>query len=281
MIARSFQAMGTTVEAWCRSVDDLAGLRSWFEEVESRFSRFRPDSELSRLNDNPASAVTVSEAMAELLREGDRARSITAGLVDIGVGAAVEGWGYSSTFEKVTDCDEAPGHFAVPGWRIDGPRFERAPGTRIDLGGIAKGWTCDRAVESGLASVVSAGGDMRSADPDTIASVLDDRGNVAARVRLGRGALATSSTSRRVWKVDGRAVSHIMDPSTMAPMSGPVLSATVVASTALDAEIGAKAVLLHGVDGLAWAEEQSWVRSAVVVWQDGSVFATVGTELAA
>jgi thiamine biosynthesis lipoprotein ApbE len=67
----------------------------------------------------------------------------------------------------------------------------------------------------------------------------------------------------------------------MEPVTTPILSATVVADSAADAEGGAKAVLLHGVDGLAWAEDTGWIESAVVVWHDGSVYATPGTEVAA
>jgi hypothetical protein len=55
----------------------------------------------------------------------------------------------------------------------------------------------------------------------------------------------------------------------------------VVASTAAAAEAGAKTVLILGAAGLAWADAQDWVRAALVVWHDGSVFATSGMELAA
>ena len=102
-----------------------------------------------------------------------------------------------------------------------------------------------------------------------------------ARVHVGRGALATSSTGRRRWRVGDTEVSHLIDPRTMEPVESPVISATVLAETAVDAETGAKTVLLQGVDGLAWAAEQSWIDAALVVWRDGSVFATPGLEVAA
>ena len=53
----------------------------------------------------------------------------------------------------------------------------------------------------------------------------------------------------------------------------PILSATAVAGTAVEAEAAAKSVLLHGADGLAWAEASPWGHGAVVVWHDGNVFA--------
>jgi thiamine biosynthesis lipoprotein len=81
--------------------------------------------------------------------------------------------------------------------------------------------------------------------------------------------------------VGGREVSHLIDPRTRAPVESPVLSATVLAETAVEAEAGAKAVLLLGEDGLAWADGRDWISGALVVWHDGAVYATTGIELAA
>lgn len=273
--------MGTRVEAWLDEAGDPAELESWFEEVEARCSRFRPDSELCRINDDPHEVVAVSLMMEQILMAADRARRSTGGLVDVGVGSAVIGWGYDRTFEELVGLGEAPGPFLRDTWHIEPGVIRRSPGTRIDLGGIAKGWACDRAVEFGLATVVSAGGDIRSADPATTAMILDPWGELAAHVHVGEGALATSSVSKRRWQVGEVEANHLIDPRTMRPVVGPVLSASAVAGTAVEAEVAAKSVLLSGVDGLAWAESQEWVGSAVVVWHDGSVFATVGTEVAA
>ena len=124
------------------------------------------------------------------------------------------------------------------------------------------------------------GGDIRSDDPGTIVSVVDPWGEIAVRLRLGIGALATSSTTRRRWKAGDREVCHLIDPRTMAPIETPILSASVLVRSALEAEAAAKTVLLRGEDGLAWAAETAWVDAAVVVWHDGSVYATPGIEVA-
>jgi FAD:protein FMN transferase len=115
----------------------------------------------------------------------------------------------------------------------------------------------------------------------TMVSVVDPWDEIAVRLRLGVGALATSSTSRRRWKAGDREVCHLIDPRTMAPIDTPVLSATVLARSALEAEAGAKAVLFRGENGLAWAAETDWIDAAVIVWSDGSVYATPGIEVAA
>lgn len=281
MIYTSFRAMGTEIEAWGDRPDQEAVLRDLFEEVEAVCSRFRPNSELSLINAQSSSTHPLSPLLVEVLEAAEKARTDTDGLVDIGVGAAVADWGYARTFGEVTDLTHGPGANPLPRWEVQGGTLVKSPQTRIDLGGIAKGWTCDRAVDRGLCLVASAGGDMRSIHPETTATVLDPWGNLAARVRVGAGALATSSVGKRRWRVEGREVSHLMDPRSMTPVVTPIVSATVVAATAVEAEAGAKAVLLLGDEGLAWADEQVWISAALAVWHDGSVFATTGLEVAA
>ena len=66
--------------------ESAVGLRNWFGEVESVCSRFRPDSELSRVNRSAPGEVVVSSLFAEVMTAADRLRSLTDGLVDVGVG---------------------------------------------------------------------------------------------------------------------------------------------------------------------------------------------------
>jgi len=278
-----FRAMGTTIDVTAATGGALAETRDLFEAVEATCSRFLPDSELSHINTAPAAEVRLSPTMARVMHAADTARTITHGFVDAGVGAAVRDWGYDTSFEVVDARIDraAPDHTPNPEWSVKGAVLTRSPGTQIDLGGVAKGWTCDLAVDQGTAAVVSAGGDVRSAVPDARVEIVDSWGDIATTLLLGVGALATSSVSRRRWQLQDREVNHLIDPRTMEPCSGPVLQASAVTATALEAEAAAKAILLQGADGLAWADRQPWIRAALVVWHDGSVFATTGLEMAA
>lgn len=278
-----FSAMGTSVDVTAPTDGGIAATRQLFEDVERSCSRFLPESELTRINDDAATRVPVSPNMARVLQVAAHARSITGGLVDAGVGGAVNAWGYDRTFTAVTDRDHdaVTEHVPEPVWSVQGAVLTRSPGTRIDLGGIAKGWTCDIAVERGHATVVSAGGDVRSSDPETTVEIVDPWDETATTIRLGIGALATSSVSRRRWRIGGREANHLIDPRTMRPTSSPVLSATAMTATAAEAEAAAKAILLRGADGLAWADRQPWISGALVVWHDGNVFGTAGLEIAA
>lgn len=260
---------------------DVSGLADAFAEAEAVFSRFDPHSELSAINKCMQPEMTVSPMLADALTAASDLKERTGGLVDPAVGNAVAEWGYDTTIHMVGHRTRPAGRLSLGSWSISANLLRRSPGTRLDLGGIAKGWTADHIVEAGNADVVSAGGDVRSNRRQTVVTVADPWGGVAAEVVLGIGGLATSSTTRRRWKVNDGDAHHILDPRRMAPAVSPVLSATVTADTATEAEAGAKAVLLHGREGLAWAERQDWVRAALVIWHDGSVFATTGWEMAA
>jgi thiamine biosynthesis lipoprotein len=282
MLQQRFPAMGTGVVAVAATAAGLDATRRLFASVEACCSRFRADSDLSRANTDPGEAVRVTPLLAEALQAASLVRRLTGGLVDAAVGRAVQAWGYDRTFSAIRDLADAPASPAgAPEWEIDGATLRRPPGALLDLGGSAKGWAADRAVEAGFAAVVSAGGDVRSADPRTRVEVLGMGGGVAATLHLGTGALATSSTLRRRWRAGGVEASHLIHPRTGAPACSPVVSATAVAATALEAEAGAKAVLLQGEDGLAWADRQPWLLGALVVWHDGSVFATTRKDVAA
>lgn len=275
-----FHAMGTRIEAWTEAGDDGSGLRKWFDEVEAVCSRFRPDSALSTLNALSESRVRLTGILAEVMESAGEIRDLTEGLVDVGAGAAVSGWGYERSYDEALGLAREPQRLNPPQWSYADGWIEKSLDVRFDLGGVAKGWTCDRAVEQGLAVVVSAGGDIRSAHPETTVPIIDPWGDEATKVQLGVGALATSSQTKRRWRVGDREVSHIIDPRTMTPTSSPILSATVVADTALAAEAGAKTVLLLGESGLTWADATPWVRSSLVIWHDGAVYGTSRVEVA-
>lgn len=278
-----FSGMGTAIDVWAPDGPSWYETRDLLEGLEAELSRFRPDSELSRLNADARPEVEVSPLLGDLLTAADTARRRTNGMVDVGVGGLVSDWGYDTTFASVVDQTQPPVAGPATEWHYepDSRLLARGPGTKIDLGGIAKGWAADRAVESGPATVVSVGGDLRSVDPETTVPVGDGLGGSVTEIVLGFGGLATSSTLRRSWKVGNKRVSHIIDPRTGAPVDSPIVSATVVADSAVEAEVAAKAVLLKGEQGLAWADGRSWIRAAMVVWTDGSVFATTDLKVAA
>lgn len=245
MVTRTFRAMGTTVEL---RVDALPGpdvdaalgrAVGVFGGIERTCSRFDHTSELSRLN--ASGAARVSPVLAELVRLALDARERTDGLFDPTVHDAVVAAGYDRTFEEIEATEERPPAPVGGGVELDGDRVVLEPGARIDLGGIAKGYAVDNACDV-LAAVgpclVDAGGDIRVRGRWAVA--VED----GPTLELADAAVATSGRDRRAWQAGSIAAHHLIDPRTGRPSITETLRATVVAATAVEAEVLAKAAFL-------------------------------------
>lgn len=242
----------------------FVSVRLLFEQQEQRFSRFRPESLLSRLN---RGEIIEDAWLARAVTMAIDAHQVTGGFFNPMVLPALERAGYDRTFDDV----EAGGTLAsqrVPdpshALRVSALTVELLAG-RVDLGGIVKGWTADLAAES-LASVnpnvfVNAGGDIRclgsdGAGPGWAMDVDAPDGTTAWEGRL-EGAIATSTTLKRHWKTTGGTEAHhLIDPGTGMPSDGPFVQVTVRAQACWLAEVWAKAIIIGGEDVLARAARE-------------------------
>jgi thiamine biosynthesis lipoprotein len=276
------RAMGTTLSIYGPSGSFAAGAAAvveTFREEEQRFSRFRSDSELSRMNARAGSWVAVSEAFGCLLEFSLAQAAATDGAFDPTVLAAVEAAGYDRDFDEVIRSARGALRPPVPCGRwteieVRGRSVRLPSDVGLDLGGVAKGWTVDlavdRALEAGLSWVlVSAGGDLRIGGAAPALSIdvedPDEPTTPILALRLDRGALATSSTAKRAW---GPGLHHVIDPRTGAPAVTDAVQATVWAPTCADAEVAATTALLMGTSAVAAAP-------SVIVAVDGTLHNSV------
>lgn len=241
----------------------LDSVRALFAAWDQRFSRFRSDSELSALNLSAGTSFSASELMIHVVGAALDAARATGGLFDPSVAPRLVALGYDRDFAQLaTHRPES----RLVGWRAGGWReielhraggWIRLPaGTTIDLGGIAKGMAVDAALalltRRGIApACVNAGGDL-----GVVGEVeqgwpigLDEAAD--RTVVLHGGALATSSTVHRRWRVGLIERHHLIDPRTGMPATGSVASASVAATSCRDAEVAAKAALLLGAEEAA------------------------------
>lgn len=242
-------------------------------EIDAAASRFRDDSELSRLNATPGRDVAVSPLLAKAIAAALRGASLTGGAVDPTVGAAVRLAGYDGDFDRVPG--DGPSiqlvEHRIPGWRSI--RFSAALGTvripkgvELDLGATAKALASDLAAEAarlatrGGGVLVSLGGDIAVAGQAPAGGwsiqVAEDS---AAPIREGEetvsiaaGGLATSSITVRRWTRGGAVLHHIIDPNTGLPADGRWRTVTVAAATCVDANIASTAAIVKGEQALAW-----------------------------
>lgn len=266
--SRTFRAMGTQITTVLPGSCSERNLTAAFDRVsrifaneEQRFSRFRGDSELTSVNAASGAWTNVSAGFERLVRFALRQAARTDGLFDPTVLHAMIAAGYDRDYDEVLAGARGALHAPQPCGRWAEievrPGGLRLPaGVGLDLGGVAKGWTADLAVEavvrSGLPwALVSAGGDLRIAgDTAGIEVAIEDpwvATEEVARVCLTGGALASSSTTRRAW---GPGLHHVIDPRTGAPSDAAALQATVWAPTCAEAETLATWAILTGPSAL-------------------------------
>jgi thiamine biosynthesis lipoprotein len=288
-------ALGTTAEVHVTQAAALseacALVTAELERIDRACSRFRPDSDLERVNDGAPRAVAVSELLIEAVEVGLRAVRVSEGYVDPALGTALLLAGYDRDFERLGLPIDAKrmrirAH-RLAGWRtieIDRKRstISIGRGVRLDLGATAKALAADRAVAqvyraTGVGALVNLGGDLAVAGAPPAGgwrvfvtedhrSSLDAPGQL---VEIVGGGLATSSVARRHWLADGEARHHIIDPYTGAPARSCWRTVSVAAATCVDANVASTAALVRGESAVVWLLDAR--LPARLVGNDGAV----------
>ncbi len=273
----SFEAMKSPCEVWletdeasARRLTEWAAHEAW--RVEEKYSRFRPDSVLSRLNANTGQWQALDEETASLLKFADQCWRITDGMIDITVGGFMKYWRFDGkTPPPPRKRLKAQARYV--GWdkvRLEGDRLHLPDGVSLDLGGVGKEYAVD-AIGLALGRELSSGGVMVNFGGDLIAirprsnqspwviGVEDIRNPERAlrTIPLLTGAVATSGSSKR-YAVDrrGKKLGHILNPKTGWPVAHGPASVTVVANTATQCGMLATYAMLKGKNADAFLREQ-------------------------
>jgi thiamine biosynthesis lipoprotein len=267
-------AMGTEFTAYIEEAggaQERACFQSAFEEidrVERTFSRFRPSSEIARINrlagDGPM--VTDPEVFNLLAAAQDVSRK-TGGVFDITVGRLTRAWGFAERAPHLPQAQTLEEAEAATGWRyleLD-PAWRTVqflrPGMELDLGAIAKGYAVDCALgvlrAAGARGVIDAGSSSIAATDEEFAtdwkvSIANpaDGSQALREVRLGGRALSTSGVREQSFVREGWIYSHLIDPTAhgMDPgaVARQVLQATVLAPSSTLADALSTAMFLLG-----------------------------------
>ncbi len=262
------------------------------DRIEAAASRFRSDSEISRLHrESDGSPMPISRDLYDAIEVALRAAAMTDGAVDPTVGTALCRLGYDRDFSELSDGVEGslPPPAPVPGWRSvvldpDAVTVRVPSGTLLDLGATAKAWAADRAADAiaarlGCGVLVSLGGDLavrNAPDGGFTVGVADICGDPDAptAVSIVSGGLATSGIGNRHWLLGGTPVHHVVDPSTGLPVATCWRTVTVAAGSSVDANTASTAALVFGEDATAWLNERS--LPSRLVRHDGSVITVAG-----
>lgn len=286
MYQYQFNSMSTVVKISINHelfANDMMPVYKLFSKIENRCSRFREDSELSRLNQQVGKEVTITCEMYAILTEADLFFEETEGIFNPSILSMLENNGYAKSIEYIKGKEVQAPSTAVcinpHPYTLNEKLQAVTLYSKIDLGGIAKGWVIDRAaqlLEKMGFGFINVGGDIR------IFGELPRRLNIGIENPFGKekmissiqaetGAVATSTTMKRRWLVNGEWKHHLIDTRTGMPTGSRIVSATVTAPTALEADVWAKTVLLLGEE-----KGQEWIRKkglrAVLINKAGEIW---------
>jgi len=309
--------MNCQMAAWVYSDDPeaqdaLKRVEAWMEEVEQALSRFRPESDLSRLNAAAGRPYRAGDILWQVTLRALEAAEFSGGAFDPAIGQALINAGYDRSFEQIAserfaenhgapapvqEGREPPTSFHASGFslshlslsaqiRLDpaSRTITLAPGARLDLGGIAKGWAADRALDMlrpfGPA-MIDAGGDLAIGDappaatgwPIGVTDPLAPESDLLL-LRLAHVGVATSGTDHRRWWIRGRQQHHLIAPHTGAPAQTDILSATAIAANATQADVIALILVVLGLEAAQhWLQQHPHIP-ALLVLNDGRSYQT-------
>jgi len=257
-------------------------------------STWNPSSDLERLSAAPVGVwVDIPRELTTVLAAALAIGAASDGAFDIGVGALVTAWGFGGGTRRpngaaITDLAGRPRVDAPSALELDevGCRARKHAPMRLDLGGIAKGFGVDEmarvldgfGITSWLAGI---DGEMRArgCKPDDAPwAVAHERPIAGRREAMGLFelvdlAIATSGTHRHFIEVDGRTISHTMNPATGAPLANEIASVSVMAATCMVADAWATVLMVLGeTAGPELARRLG--MSTVFVLADGRVIET-------
>jgi thiamine biosynthesis lipoprotein len=260
-VQRRFRVMGS--DAQVIVVDGPPGLLDVAElhlrHLEQRWSRFLPTSDISRANANAGRPTAASTDTVLLVARAVAAWELTDHAFDPTILGDLERAGYTASFDTgATRPADSPRHRGCGSITWTDTMVTLPGGVGFDPGGIGKGLAADLTIDlllgAGAAGAgVNVGGDLRVAGrgprgaewtvsidpPDPAAAPL-------VKVGLTAGAVATSTTKRRAWTVDGERRHHVIDPATGRPARSSFVQATAISGEAWLAEALATQVLLAG-----------------------------------
>jgi FAD:protein FMN transferase len=299
----AFRALGTVVSVLVTEPGQrntaAAILRTELAAVDAACSRFREDSELSRLNRADGRAITISRYFADALAAALAAAEATDGDVDPTCGRSLIAIGYDRDFDELRR-DAASGRSArrltvtaapAAGWRrveLDRRRrTARVPrGVLLDLGATAKALAADRAAVRiaealGCGALVNLGGDIRVAGAppeggwrigiadDLAPDDVPEAAALAQTVVIIDGGLATSSPKVRSWRRGAASLHHIIAPQTGLPARTCWRTASVAAASCVDANAASTAAVIRGERAPGWLDALH--LPARLVRHDGTV----------
>lgn len=244
--------------------------------IEQKFSRYRDDNIIFRINTSTGNTVEVDDETARLLDFSDQLYTMSDGMFDVTSGVLRKAWRFDQS-DNIPEQAQIDALLPVIGWSKvswDKPQLQLLPGMEIDLGGIGKEYAVDRCAllirEISRASVlINLGGDIAITAPRkdgehwTIGRLSSDPSAPVGIIKLSQGALATSGDEHRYLEKNGKRYCHVLNPKTGWPVEDPPHTISVAAPTCIEAGMLSTMALLQGVKAEEFLKAQElpyWIN---------------------
>ena len=281
-----------------RRADELRGkIQSQLEADDQLLSTYKNDSALMRFNlSNSTSLWPVSEAMADIVTEALHIGYKTNGAMDITVGPLVNLWGFGPTKqpEKIPDqaqIDDARARTGLQHLTVINQYGQQylqkdIPDLFVDLSTVGEGYAADHLAalmtQEGISRyLVSVGGALVSRGLNAsekpwrvaIQKPTDTQNAVQAVVDINGHGISTSGSYRNYYELDGKRLSHVIDPQTGRPIEHNLVSVTVIAPTALEADTWDTGLMVLGPEKAKEVVRQEGL-AVYMITREGETFKT-------
>lgn len=290
---------GTNDESYIESCFTLAG------EYEQMFSNTIENSEISRINHADGQFVSVSDETIELLTAAEKYGAISNGKFDVTIGELSDLWNFSEIAENLStegnetdasvlpqksDIESALSHVDYRNIEIDGCRVRLLdPESKIDVGGIAKGYIADKMrvylTDVGITSgIISLGGNVLTLGPkadDTpytigIQKPFATTGTPLGTIKIKDASVVSSGIYERYYRVNGKMYHHILDTATGYPIENNLYQVTIISEKSIDGDALSTTCFALGLDdGMKLIEETDGIE-AIFVTDEGEIHCSSG-----
>ena len=261
----SFEAMASPCEV-LMEVDDaklaaqiLRAVATEAFRVEKKFSRYRKNNIIFKINHAQGRPIRVDDETARLIDFSVNLYELSDGLFDITSGVLRQAWKFDGS-DRVPQADTVNEILRNVGWQKalwQNNRIALQPGMEIDLGGIGKEYAVDRCVQiaqqlTPQSVLINFGGDLACTAPRkeqgywSVGRLITGRENKMALFQLRQGAIATSGDAHRYLLKDGLRYSHVLNPKTGWPVCGAPHTVSIAAATCIEAGMLSTLAMLQG-----------------------------------